>query len=150
MGKSFTKDIKILLGLILNGGLQLDHILAKDVMIRDIYTIHPTQRVALARLRMLRHGVGALPVVDENNRLQGIVTLRDIDLAGNEAGSLLVVDLMTTQLKTGFEDTPILTIVDTMLKTGIQRIPIINPKNRLIGLVTQTTVIRTMKNAIEQ
>jgi CBS domain-containing protein len=128
----------------------LDHVFAKDVMIRDIFTIHPNQRVALARLRMLRHGVGALPVVDEKNGLQGIVTLRDIDLAGNEAGSLLVVDLMTTKLKTGLEDTPILTIVETMLKTGIQRIPIVDPHNRLIGLVTQTTVIRTMKKVIEQ
>ena len=128
----------------------MDHILAKDVMIRNIYTIHPKQRVALARLRMLRHGVGALPVVDEDDRLQGIITLRDIDLAGNEAGSLLVVDLMSIQLKTGLENTPVLTIVETMLKTGIQRIPIVNPKNRLIGLVTQTTVIRTMKKAIEQ
>ncbi len=128
----------------------MDHILAKDVMIRDIYTIHPTQRVALARLRMLRHGIGALPVVDKDNRLQGIITLRDIDLAGTEAVSLLVVDLMTTILKTGFADTPLLTIVETMLKTGIQRIPIVNSKNRLIGLVTQTTVIRTMKKALEQ
>lgn len=128
----------------------MDHILAKDVMIRDIYTIHPTQRVALARLRMLRHGIGALPVVDKDNRLQGIITLRDIDLAGTEAVSLLVVDLMTTILKTGFADTPILTIVETMLNTGIQRIPIVNSKNRLIGLVTQTTVIRTMKKALEQ
>lgn len=128
----------------------MGHILAKDVMIRDIHTIHPNQRVALARLRMLRHGVGALPVVDEDDRLQGIITLRDIDLAGNEAGSLLVVDLMSSQLKTGLENTPILTIVETMLKTGIQRIPIVNSKNRLIGLVTQTTVIRTMKKAIEQ
>jgi CBS domain-containing membrane protein len=119
-------------------------------MIRDIFTIHPKQRVALARLRMLRHSVGALPVVDEENRLQGIVTLRDIDLAGNEAGSLFVSDLMTTKLKTGLEDTPILTIVETMLKTGIQRIPIVDPNNRLIGLVTQTTVIRTMKKLIER
>lgn len=128
----------------------MNHVLAKDVMIRDIYTIHPKQRVALARLRMLRHGVGALPVVDEEHRLEGIVTLRDIDLAGNEAGSLLVVDLMTTKLKTGLEDTPILTIVETMLNTGIQRIPIVDLNNRLIGLVTQTTVIRTMKKVIEQ
>jgi IMP dehydrogenase len=131
-------------------GIKLDHILAKDVMIRDIYTIKPKQRVALARLRMLRHGVGALPVVDEDNRLKGIVTLRDIDLAGNEAGSLLVVDLMTTELKTGLEDTPILTIVETMLKTGIQRIPIVDSNNHLLGLVTQTTVIRTMKKVIER
>lgn len=128
----------------------MGYILAKDVMIREIYTIHPKQRVALARLRMLRHGVGALPVVDEDDRLQGIITLRDIDLAGNEAGSLLVVDLMSSQLKTGLENTPVLTIVETMLKTGIQRIPIVNSTNRLLGLVTQTTVIRTMKKALEQ
>ena len=37
-------------------------LLARDVMIREVHTIHPGERVALARLRMLRHGVGALPV----------------------------------------------------------------------------------------
>ena len=126
----------------------MDHILAKDVMIRDIYTIHPTQRVALARLRMLRHGVGALPVVDENNKLLGIITLRDIDLAGNESYPLLVADLMTTNLITGNEETSVAEIVDIMLRTGLQRIPIVDD-DQLIGLITQTVVIRTMKKFFE-
>jgi len=117
-------------------------ILAKDVMIRNIYTIHPNNRVALARLRMLRHGVGALPVIDKEKKLKGIITLRDIDLAGNEASALLVEDLMTASLITESEDTPINEIAATMLQTGIQRIPIVDPDYKLIGLVTQTTIIR--------
>ena len=111
-------------------------------MIRNIYTIHPNNRVALARLRMLRHGVGALPVIDKEKKLKGIITLRDIDLAGNEASALLVEDLMTTNLITESEDTPINEIAATMLQTGIQRIPIVDPDYKLIGLVTQTTIIR--------
>jgi len=32
--------------------------------------------------------------------------------------------------------------VDLMVKTGIQRIPIVDHKGRLLGLVTQTSVIK--------
>ena len=128
----------------------LETIVAKDVMIRDIYTIHPENRVALARLRMLRHGVGALPVTDTKEKLLGIITLRDIDLAGNEASALLVEDLMTTNLITGSENTSIGEITEMMLQTGIQRIPIVDGDGDLIGLVTQTTIIRAMKKLLEQ
>jgi len=117
----------------------LDTILAKEVMIRNIYTIEPENRVALARLRMLRHSVGALPVIDREKKLVGIITLRDIDLAGNEASALLVEDLMTANLITENEDVPISEIAAKMLETGIQRIPIVDVDYRLIGLVTQTT-----------
>ncbi len=128
----------------------LDTILAKDAMIRDIYTIYPENRVALARLRMLRHSVGALPVIDKEKKLVGIITLRDIDLAGNEASALLVEDLMTTNLITDNEDAPISEIAETMLRTGIQRIPIVDADHRLIGLVTQTTVIRAAAKWLNQ
>jgi CBS domain-containing protein len=127
----------------------LDKIVAKDVMIREIYTIHPENRVALARLRMLRHGVGALPVIDAKEKLLGIITLRDIDLAGNEASALLIEDLMTTDLITGREDTSIAEITARVLQTGIQRIPIVDVDGKLIGLVTQTTIIRALKKFLE-
>jgi len=128
----------------------LDEILAIDVMIKDVYTIHPKNRVALARLRMFRHGIGALPVVDKNNKLTGMITLRDIDLAGNDASSLLVEDLMTTRLLTASEETPISEIVDIMLRTGIQRIPVIDKSGRLIGLMTQTAVMKAAKKCFER
>ena len=128
----------------------LEDIVAKDVMIREIYTIRPENRVALARLRMLRHGVGALPVIDVKEKLLGIITLRDIDLAGNEASALLIEDLMTTNLLTGSEDTSIAVISAMVLQTGIQRIPIVVGEGKLMGLVTQTTIIRALKRFLEQ
>ena len=120
--------------------------LAKDVMIRrkDMYTINPKKRIALARLRMLRQGVGALPVVDDDNNLVGIITLRDIDLAGERTNDLFAEDLMTTDVITRGENTSISEIAEAMDQTSIQRIPIINKDGKLIGLVTQSVAIRSL------
>jgi len=118
---------------------------AKDVMIKrkDMYTINPRKRIALARLRMLRHGVGALPVVDDDNNLIGIITLRDIDLAGERTNDLFAEDLMTTDVITRRENTSISEIAETMDRASIQRIPIVDKEGKLIGLVTQSVVIRS-------
>jgi len=120
--------------------------LGKDVMIRrkDTYTISPKKRIALARLRMLRHGVGALPVVDDDNTLVGILTLRDIDLAGERTNDLFAEDLMTTEVITRGENALISEIAETMDRKGIQRIPIIDKDGKLVGLVTQSVVIRSL------
>jgi len=116
--------------------------LAKDIMIRDVYTIKVGSKVALARLKMMRHGVGGLPVVDDTGTLLGMITQRDIDLAGSDVSHLPVEDLMTTKLFKGNERTTLKEIVDLMVKTGIQRFPIVNDESKLLGLVTQTSVIK--------
>jgi IMP dehydrogenase len=128
----------------------LKNILAKDIMIKKIYIIGPKKRIALARLRMLRHGVGALPVIDENGLLKGILTLRDIDFAGSETSELYVEDLMTKDLITGREDTTLSEITESMIKTGLQRIPIIDEDDRLVGLITQTVIIRSLNKLIKK
>lgn len=47
-------------------------IIARDIMIKGVLTITADRKVAYARLIMLRHNVGALPVLDEANVLLGI------------------------------------------------------------------------------
>jgi len=116
--------------------------LAKDIMIKDVYTIKAGSKVALARIKMMRHGVGGLPVVDEKGVLLGMITQRDIDLSGSDVSNLSVEDLMTTKLLKGNERTTLKEIVDIMVKTGIQRIPVVDDEAKLIGLVTQTSVIK--------
>ena len=120
--------------------------LAKDVMIKrnDTYTINPKKRIALARLRMLRQGVGALPVVDDDDNLVGILTLRDIDLAGEKTNDLFAEDLMTTDVITRSENALISEIAETMDRKSIQRIPIIGKNGKLVGIVTQSVVIRSL------
>ncbi len=116
--------------------------LAKDIMIKKVHVIKVGSKVALARLKMMRHGVGGLPVIDKNNVVIGMITQRDIALAGSDVSHLQVEDLMTADLIKGNEKTTLKEIVEAMIKTGIQRIPIVDKKGRLVGLVTQTSVIK--------
>ncbi len=124
----------------------MDEVKIRDVMIKKVYTIGPEEKIALARLKMLRYGVGALPVVKEDNMLMGMLTLRDISLSGTNIGNLQVKDLMTkNNLITGTESTKLIEIIDMMSKTGIQRIPIIDAVGKLIGLMTQSVLIRSFR-----
>jgi len=120
----------------------MSEVVAGDIMIRNVHTVLEDRKVAFARLMMLRNNIGALPVVDRKNTLVGIVTQRDIDLAGIDTSDLMVSDLMTRTLIKAKETTPLRWIVEQMIKTGIQRIPIVDDKSKLLGLVTQTSVIK--------
>lgn len=112
-------------------------------MIKDVHVIVVGSKVALARLKMMRHGIGGLPVVDKKDIVVGMITLRDIDLAGTDVSNLPVEDLMTTNLVKGKVDTTTKEIVKSMIKTGIQRIPIVDEKGKLLGLITQTSIIKS-------
>ncbi len=117
-------------------------IVARDIMIKEVHTIAQDRKVAGVRLVMFRHNIGALPVVDADNILVGIITQRDIDLAGANVSNLLVSDLMTQTVVKAKETTSLRWIVERMIKTGIQRIPVVDNQSKLLGLVTQTTVIK--------
>jgi CBS domain-containing protein len=127
----------------------LSEILAKDVMIKDVIVINADKKVANARLKMLRHNVGGLPVVDNEGKIVGMITLRDIDLAGNGISDLVVKDLMSTNLVKSTENATLREIVEAMIRTGVQRIPIVKKDGKLVGLVTQTTVIKAAKNLLK-
>ena len=120
---------------------------AKDIMVKNVFTIEGEARVALARLKMLRHNVGALPVIEKDGALIGMITLRDIDLAGTDISNILVEDLMSRELVTCDEDTSAREIAEKMIRTGIQRIPVVRDK-KLVGLVTQTSIIKAAKEVL--
>jgi acetoin utilization protein AcuB len=50
----------------------------KDIMSRDPITISPTYTIQDALLMIQDAKVGALPVVDEDNKLKGIISVRDL------------------------------------------------------------------------
>lgn len=127
----------------------MSNVSAKDIMLKNVLTIGPDEKLALARLIMVRQGVGGLPVVKEDNVLVGIITQRDIAFAGGDILTLQVKDLMTRNLITGTEKTNLLELADMMSKTGIQRIPIIDEDRKLVGLVTQSVLIRAFRNILK-
>ena len=50
----------------------------KDIMTREVFTISPAYTIQDALLMIQNSKVGALPVVDEEGRLRGILSVRDL------------------------------------------------------------------------
>ncbi|MBZ2165201.1 HPP family protein [Methanobacterium spitsbergense] len=117
-------------------------LLAKDIMIEDIFVTSRNDLVAAAKLKMMRCNVGGLPVVDEG-KLVGMITHRDVLLAGGEALVIKVEDLMSKDLMVAEKDTPIIDVTKIMADKGYQRIPVVDDGN-LIGLITQSSLIRAL------
>lgn len=115
---------------------------AKDIMIEDIHVTSPNDLVAAAKLKMMRCNVGGLPVVDDK-KLVGIITHRDVLLAGGEALGLKVGDLMSKELYVAKKETPIMEITKIMADKGYQRIPVAE-NGILVGLITQSSLIRAL------
>jgi len=66
-------------------------ITVKEVMSREVITIHPEQTIVAAAQLMLEHRMSGIPVVDSRDQLQGIITETDIfkvlvDLSGVSSG----------------------------------------------------------------
>jgi len=117
-------------------------LMAENIMIEEIHITSRNDVVAAAKLKMMRCNVGGLPVVDKG-KLVGIITHRDVLLAGGEALGLKVDDLMSKDLMVVERKTPIMDITKIMADKGYQRIPVVENGN-LIGLITQSSLIRAL------
>ncbi len=120
----------------------IEKLRAQDIMIQEVHVTSPNDMVAAAKLKMMRCNVGGLPVVDKK-KLVGIITHRDILLAGGEALGLKVGDLMSKNPEVAEKNTPIMNITRIMAEKGYQRIPVVE-QGDLIGLITQSSLIRAL------
>jgi CBS domain-containing protein len=120
---------------------------AKDLMIRDAVTTDPDEVLALAKLKMMRLGIGGLPVV-EKEKLVGMITHRDTILAGERAMNLRVKDIMTSKVLAISEDTPLRDVVAIMKETGYQRLPVVS-RGELVGIVTQSCIINALAEELK-
>ena len=62
---------------LVNKGVSLDTPL-EEVMTRDVVTVKPDDPLVIAVALMVQHNIRHVPVVDENNVPQGIVSVRDV------------------------------------------------------------------------
>ncbi|MBI5252806.1 MAG: CBS domain-containing protein [Euryarchaeota archaeon] len=127
--------------------MELKKIKAKDVMIKELITIGPEEKIALADLIMARSSIGGLPVVDRG-KLVGIITQRDIMLARNyEIGGLMTRDLMSKNLITVGPEASLKEILEVMLDKKIERIPVVE-NGKLVGLIVHNRVLRAIYESL--
>jgi IMP dehydrogenase len=120
---------------------------AKDLMVKDLITIGPDEKIALADLIMTRNSIGGLPVV-ENGKLVGIITQRDIMLARNyEIGGLSARDLMSRDPITVTPETGLKEILKIMIENKIERVPV-TENERLLGMIVHGRILKAVYDSL--
>lgn len=124
-----------------------------SVMRGNVRTVEPTDRLDLANVVMKLGGIRHLPVVEEGV-LIGVVSQRDLLSAALSSAlepspedalrlrTVLVEDVMTRDPHSVGINTPLRDAAATLLRQQIGCLPVVDEAGRLIGLVSETDLIR--------
>lgn len=122
---------------------------ARDLMSAPVRTIRPDITIEQAQRILFRYGHSGLSVVDESDRLVGIISRRDLDLAIHHGfDHAPVKGYMSRNLRTIVPDTTLPEIESLMVTYDVGRLPVIEA-GELIGIVTRTDVLRQLHDQRE-
>ena len=114
---------------------------AENGMIYDPVTIHKEATVRDALGLMKEYHIGGIPVVDNDRKLVGIVTNRDLrferDLDRPISQVMTTENLVTTTQSTNLEEA-----ADILQRHKIEKLPVIDSDGHLVGLVTYKDITK--------
>jgi CBS domain-containing protein len=135
---------------------------ARDIMTEHVYTVHPWTTVKQAAAIAARHQVTGLPVVDDEDRLVGIVSEGDLlrrrlpaDVTArmwSEPDETVadppatVAEVMTKTVVTMGPAAEPADLAQTMFDKDIRSIPIVDGST-VVGIVSRRDLLRTMIRA---
>lgn len=132
--------------------------LVKDVMTRDPITVVPSVGIKAAMTKLAFAGITAMPVVDEERHLCGIVSeadlIRDVadDPRAHERPIAIrmvspprtVEDVYTrAPIAVGPQD-DVTAAVDVMTAKGFKSLPVVDHEHRLVGMLSRSDVLRAL------
>jgi len=127
--------------------------------INDIMTTSPEfigKKATLeeAANQMQKNNIGSLPVVDENEKVVGIITDRDITLAiaknKKPVSDIKVTDAMTTDVHTINPENEAVEALKIMRTKKVGRLPVVDSEKRLKGIVTLTGIAKKFQEGGEK
>ncbi len=114
-------------------------------MILDPVTLHVDSLVKDARQSMKENSIGGIPIVDNEKKLVGIVTNRDLRFEKNM--NRPIREVMTSKdIVTALDGTDLNTAEDILQERKIEKLPVIDANNRLIGLITYRDIIKVKEH----
>ncbi|MER7463300.1 CBS domain-containing protein [Streptomyces sp. NPDC097981] len=117
-----------------------------QVMTGDVVTAGPdTPARELLRL-LTRHRIGGLPVVDEDDKVVGVVSRTDLTRrmgsSGRLASRLTAGRLMTAPAVTVHPEQRVAQAARVMERRHIDRLPVVDEEDRLVGITTRRDLLR--------
>jgi CBS domain-containing protein len=138
--------------------------LPEQLTVRDVMTDHPRTVLADTPLKeaartMVRAGLGALPVIDDERRVVGMVSEREVIrhllttqvFSGGDvraamaplAGGRTVRDVMSRQVMCVAPEQPIAEVASLMSNKDVDRVPVVR-EGQLVGFLTRGDIVRKL------
>ncbi|MBV7276658.1 ABC transporter ATP-binding protein [Clostridiaceae bacterium UIB06] len=123
---------------------QPELIKVKDIMIKNpIKAVE--ERTSLQAIQIMRSNhVDSLLIVDGDEKLNGLVTLKDIRKTLEKNTKLK--DIMERNIITVSSDDSIINVLEKMEKESIGYVPVINENSKLVGLITRSSLLSVLSN----
>ena len=114
---------------------------AENGMIYDPVTIRLGRTVQDALAMMADYHIGGIPVVDDNNKLVGIVTNRDLRF--ERRLDKKIDEVMTSEnLVTTHQQTDLVAAARILQKNKIEKLPVVDKEGHLVGLITYKDITK--------
>ena len=113
---------------------------------KAVQTISPSASINDLLNSLAHHHVGALVVSTDGKHIDGIVSERDVVRALpnklNDALSITVSDLMTSEVVTCTKDTAISELMKTMTNQRVRHVPVVDDDGLLVSIVSIGDVVK--------
>lgn len=125
-----------------------------DLMSCELVTVGETEPLREVEALLRRHGIRHLPVV-RGHKLVGLITHRDLlgalerDRANPGKDPLWTSDFMSVDLITVGPKTPLRDAVGLLLDRKIGCLPVVDSNDGLLGILTESDLVRYAAVAIE-
>ena len=114
---------------------------AENGMIYDPVTIRKGRTVKDALAMMHDYHIGGIPVVDDDNRLVGIVTNRDLRF--EHRLDKKIDEVMTSEnLVVTHQQTDLAAAAQILQENKIEKLPVVDANNRIVGLITYKDITK--------
>lgn len=141
------------------------HLLVRDAMTPSPQTVSPSMPVNQVIRLLLASRFHGVPVVDDQRRVLGIITQRDLiaragmpvrlgllarleqELVAAHLESLAqktAEEIMTRPVVTTIADKLLTEAVDQLLKQDLKRLPVVDGEDRLVGMLSRVDIFRTV------
>ena len=122
------------------------------VMSKKVATVTPGTTLVTVGRMMSEKKISCV-IVQENTKIIGIISERDIvrRLAskGGELSKVKARQVMSSPVQTLYSDTTLDRAVNLMTEKGFRRFPILNRGEKLVGIVTQSDVLKAFVREME-
>ncbi|MFU0825628.1 ABC transporter ATP-binding protein [Clostridium sp.] len=123
---------------------QPEFIKAKDIVIKNPVKAVGSRTLLQATEIMNERNVDSILVIDENSKLEGIVTLKDIRKHREGSRNASLRDIIEEEIISVNKDDSIIDVLKVMKEKKIGYIPVVDDDKKLNGLITRSSLISVL------